>query len=199
MKKHTRFLELFSGLSIILTLLGIGCSASIFLTAENVVSAAVPASSIYDDPPLDVLVIPSAAFRNDGINPNVAYFYSGGGYWRGGGVLTCLMAPVYLPRIATIKQMWATVYDNDTYYDLGLSLFRVDNFNGDVITMAQLSTSGASTALLSLNDMSVQQGLVNYPQYSYYLGTCLGSSLNRLYNVRIWYSSYKIYLPLIAK
>ena len=111
----------------------------------------------------------------------------------------CFMAPVYLPRIGTIYQVWATVYDNDADHDIWLNLYRVDNYSGAVISMAELISSGASTSLSSINDYTISQGAINYPQYSYYLGTCLASSLLRLYNVRVWYSDYETHLPLITK
>jgi len=109
------------------------------------------------------------------------------------------MAPVYLPRIGTVYQVWATIYDNDASREFWLNLFRVDNYTGDVVTLAELTSSGASTSLESIYDVTIEGGLVNYPQYSYYLGTCLASSSLRLYNVRVWYSDYETHLPMITR
>lgn len=199
MKKQTTFLRFFSGVLLILVLLGIGGSASVLNPTGKVVSAAAPVSSVSAEPVAHVLVIPSAEFRHDGNYPDEGFFSFHGGYWSGDPMSPCFMAPVYLPRIGTIYQVWATVYDNDADFDIWLNLYRVDNYSGAVISMAELISSGASTSLSSINDYTISQGTINYPQYSYYLGTCLASSLLRLYNVRVWYSDYETHLPLITK
>jgi len=200
MKKQTTFLRFFSGVLLILVLIGSGSSASVLQSNDKTVSAAAPASSLQAQPVNHVLVVPSADFRHDGNNPNMGFYSFWGGYWRGDSTLSpCFMAPVYLPRIAKVYQVWATAYDNDTGVDLWLDLYRVDNYSGTVITMASLNSSGASTSLQSISDNTVQQGVVIYPQYSYYLGTCLPSSSLRLYNVRVWYSNYETFLPVITR
>lgn len=198
MRKQTAFLRLFSGVLIILVLLGMGSSASVLQATDKVVNAAAPTSSVTAETG-HVLVVPAAAFRHDGNFPNVGFYSFWGGYWRGDSANTpCYMAPVYLPRVADIYQVWATVYDNDDAGDFFVTLFKVENYTGTVSTIAELSSSGASTSLTSIYDTSVQDE-VRYPQYSYYLGTCLSSSSHRLYNVRVWYSNYEIHLPLINR
>lgn len=199
MKKQTTFLRFFSGVLLILVFSGIGGSASILKATGNVVSAAAPVSSVNAQPVGHVLVIPSAEFRHDGNSPDLGFFSFSGGYWRGEAGSPCLMAPVYLPRIGTVYQVWATIYDNDASREFWLNLFRVDNYTGDVVTLAELTSSGASTSLESIYDVTIEGGLVNYPQYSYYLGTCLASSSLRLYNVRVWYSDYETHLPMITR
>lgn len=199
MKKQTTFLRFFSGVLLILVLSGIGGSASILNPTGKVVSAASPPSSVNVLPAGHVLVIPSAEFRHDGNKPDMGMFFFSGGYWMGDAVSPCFMAPVYLPRVGTIYQVWATVYDNDASLDLWLNLYRVDNYSGTVTSLAELISSGASTSLQSIYDITIEQGLVNYPQYSYYLGTCLASSSLRLYNVRVWYSDYETFLPVITR
>jgi len=149
----------------------------------------------------DVLVIPSASFRSDGNYPEYSFYWFGGGYWHGNDAYsTCLMAPVYVPDGVKIIEVWATVYDNDGVNDFWINLYREDNYSGSVNIMAQLSSAGQSTSLISAYDVSVSYGDVNYPNYSYYLGTCLGDLDHRLYNVRVWYEfSYMNYLPILAK
>lgn len=199
MKEQTTFLRFFSGVLLILVLSGIGGSASILKPTGNVVSAAAPVSSVNAQPVGHVLVIPSAEFRHDGNSPDLGFFSFSGGYWRGEAGSPCLMAPVYLPRIGTVYQVWATVYDNDASLDFWLNLYRVDNYSGNVVTLAELTSSGASTSLESIYDVTIEGGLVNYPQYSYYLGTCLSSNSIHLYNVRVWYSDYETHLPMITR
>ncbi len=149
----------------------------------------------------DVLVIPAASFRNDGNDPAAPYFWFNGGYWYGNdSYSTCFMAPVYVPDGVNIYQVWATVFDNDGVNDLWISLYRQDNYTGIVSQMASMASAGESTSLASAYDISVNNGKVSYPQYSYYLGTCLSDSNHRLYNVRVWYEfSYMNYLPILAK
>jgi hypothetical protein len=200
MKKQTAFLRIFSLVLLILVLLGTGSSASVLQSNDKVVSAAAPATSVQAQPVNHVLVIPSAEFRPDGNIPDAGFYWFGGGYWVGEtSPSPCFMAPVYLPRIGTVYQVWATVYDNDVSQNIWLNLYRIDNYTGTVTTMAELSTSGASTALGSIYDITIQQGLVSYPQYSYYLGTCLNSASHRLYNVRVWYRDYETHLPMIRR
>lgn len=200
MKKQKAFLGLFSGVLIILVLLGTGSSAAVLQSTGNVVSAAPLPSNVSAQPAVHVLVIPSAEFRHDGNFPDAGMFWFLGGYWEGAPAPSpCFMAPVYLPRIANVIEVWATVYDNDSDNDFWLRLYRVDNYSGAVTLMADSSTSGASTGLRSLYDSTIQQGLVSHPQYSYYLGTCLNSASHRLYNVRVWYSDYETHLPMITR
>lgn len=199
MKKQTTFLRFFSGVLLILVLSGIAGSASILKPTGNVVSAAAPVSSVNAQPVAHVHVIPSAEFRHDGNFPDLGFFSFSGGYWVGDTPSPCFMAPVYLPRVGTIYQVWATIYDNDADLNIWLNLYRVDNYTGTVIALAELISSGASTSLESIYDVTIEQGLVSYPQYSYYLGTCLASSSLRLYNVRVWYSDYETHLPMITR
>jgi len=201
MKKRNAFPGLFSGVLIILLLLGTGSSASVLRSTGTVVSAAAPASSVTALPTNHVLVIPSAEFRHDGNLPDKGFFSFWGGYWRGEASpnIPCFMAPVYLPRIADVYEVWATVYDNDASLNIWLNLYRVDNYTGVVTSLAELTSSGASTSLESIYDITISQGLISYPQYSYYLGTCMASPSLRLYNVRVWYSDYETHLPLITR
>lgn len=199
MKKQTAFLKVFSGVMIILILFGMGSSANASGSTGKLVDAVSSPYGLDATQTGHVLVIPAAEFRSDGYVPNGGFFSFWGGYWMGDGTDTpCFMAPVYLPRVARIYQVWATTYDNDDIADLWLRLYRVDNYNGNVLVIADLFSSGASTSLVSLYDTSVSEE-VSYPYYSYYLGTCLTSASHRIYNVRVWYSDYQTHLPLITR
>lgn len=200
MKRRTAFHRLFSGMLVILVLFGAGSSATLLQATDKMVSAAAPPSGLTAVMTNHVLVIPAAEFRHDGYFPNAGFFTFFGGYWRGATESPCFMAPVYIPRIATIDQVFATIYDNDDIEDFWLSLYRVDNYTGDVFLVAELFSSGASTSLVGISDITIgEEGKVSYPQYSYYLGTCLPSLQHRLYNVRVWYSDYQTHLPMITR
>lgn len=201
MKQQKTFLVALIAVLIILALSGTGSSAQELQSNAKVVSAAAPNSSVNALATTHVLVIPAAEFRHDGNKPDKGFFSFLGGYWRGEASpnIPCFMAPVYIPRVANISEVWASVYDNDGEADFWINLYRVDNYSGAVTSMATLNSSGSSSSLKSIYDLSIQGGTVSYPQYSYYLGTCLESSSHRLYSVRVWYYDYETHLPMIMK
>lgn len=151
----------------------------------------------------NVTVIPAAAFRSDGVSPDGYFFSFSGGYLLGSATTPCLMAPVYLPPDADqITQVWATVIDNgdEDWNFFWMNLYRVHNYTGEVTQLATLQTSGASPMLQQIQTTSIQAGQVSFPDYSYYLGTCLHSANIRLYSVRIWYDDHYVsYFPLISR
>jgi hypothetical protein len=134
------------------------------------------------------LVIPAAAFSSDGYAPDSFYMWFVGGYMRGTSAHDgCVKAPAYLPNGATVTNVYATVYDNDGSYNIGINLKRVNNGTGVTATMASLSSTGTSSAMRNIADLSIDHPLIDYPQYSYYVTTCLLSSDIRLYSVRIYF------------
>jgi len=147
------------------------------------------------------LVIPGAAFHSDGYDPGSMFFSFWGGYMRGGNINTCVTAPVYLPQGVTIYDIYASVVDNDAAANVWIDLYRVDNYNGAVDVMAEMSTTApyASSAITTLNDWPLSYPIVSYPSYSYYVGACLTSANTYLYSVRIWYDQYNLYLPALFK
>ncbi len=124
MKNQKAFLITFTGVLIILALLGISGSASALHSSGEVVSAAALTGSVNSYPVSHVLVVPSAEFRHDGNIPDMGFFSFLGGYWVGEtSANPCFMAPVYLPRVGTISEVWATIYDNDAGLDFWLNLY----------------------------------------------------------------------------
>jgi hypothetical protein len=135
------------------------------------------------------LVIPAADFTDDGADPDSLFFPFGGGYFQGDSAnYGCLVAPVYLPNGATVTDIFATVYDNDATYNLSMNLRRVDNFNGGAITMAAMTTAGTFAGVQVVSESMITEPLVLYPDFSYYITTCLLSGNIRLYSVRLYYS-----------
>jgi hypothetical protein len=141
--------------------------------------------AVYGSP----LVIPAADFREDGFHPGTAWYQFGSGYWQGtASAYGCLMAPAYLPAGATVATFWASLVDNATAAYVNVSLHRVDNYSGAHVTMASISTSGVTSTIQNLFDLSIVSPTVYYPTYSYYVTTCLPSANTRLYSVRIYYT-----------
>lgn len=147
------------------------------------------------------LVIPAAAFRSDGHDPDAIFFSFIGGYVRGEHGNSCLMAPVYLPQFATAEIIYASAYDNDSNsgVNLWINLYRMHNYTGAVDLMAHMETTSDMDAIQVLSDPSIDYNSVSYPTYSYYIGTCLESTNTRLYSVRIYYTEQLIFLPLVLR
>jgi hypothetical protein len=148
-------------------------------------SAPSGVESVYSSP----LVIPGAEFRSDGFDPDSIFFSFGNGYAQGEHANSCMMAPVYVPNGVTIEEIYASVYDNDANsgVNIWVKLYRVNNFSGDVDTMAAMETTSQSTGVQVISDTSISYPNVVYPDYSYYVGACMESNAIRLYSVRIYY------------
>lgn len=135
------------------------------------------------------LVIPAAAFTADGSNPDSMFFPFGGGYFSGDSEnYGCMVAPAYLPQGAEITDMYVSVYDDDSAFDISVNLRKVDNFNGGAaVSMASASTSGQFAGIQTISDYTIVEPVVLYPDYSYYVTTCVLSGSIRLYSVRLYY------------
>ena len=131
--------------------------------------------------------IPAAAFHSDGFYPDCFFFYFYGGY-----ITTtlssgcCVSTPVHVPEGAVIYQVWMSAIDNSGSSDQSLRLFRVNKNTGTVDIMAIVSTSGQSASIGDFSDTSIDNPTVVYPDYAYYIGTCLRPNIH-LYTVRVWY------------
>lgn len=147
-----------------------------------------PAGNIGSQSYSSPLVIPAADFSSDGFDPDSFRFSFIGGYMTGQNVNNCQQAPAYLPAGAAVSNLFVSLYDNDAANDLALEVRRVNNFNGQSDTMASVKSTGASGTLKSLNDASIANPTIVYPDYSYYVTTCLASNQLRFYSVRIYYS-----------
>jgi hypothetical protein len=148
-----------------------------------------------------LVVIPAAAFVSDGFLPDSFFFPFGGGYFQGNGSnYGCMEAPVYVPAGRNLLRMYASVYDNDPTRSISIALRRVDNFGGGTTNMASVSTSSADVfnGVQILSDTSVIEQSVAFPDYSYYITTCLGSSDIRLYSVRLYIVADQ-YLPSMQR
>ncbi len=148
------------------------------------------------------LVVPAAAFASDGFDPDSLFFSFGGGYMTGNAQnYGCVDAPVYLPQSAIVKNMFVSLYDNDASRGMTATFWRVDNFTGSVNQLGSVSTTagGADAAIQVLNDNTITFPDIRYPDYSYYVTSCLGSSSLRLYSVRFQYAFSEAFLPAVSK
>jgi len=134
------------------------------------------------------LVIPAADFSSDGFDPDGFRFSFSGGYLAGQSSNNCLQAPAYLPDDAVVYDFFVTFYDNNDSNNIFLELRRVNNFTGDVSVLASVQSSGASGTIRSVRDNTIANGTIIYPDYSYYVTTCLPATNLRLYSTRIYYS-----------
>jgi hypothetical protein len=134
------------------------------------------------------LVIPAAGFTDDGFNPESMFFPFSGGYFAGDAdAYGCMVAPAYLPAGAVVIDMFATVYDDDATFNITVNLRRVDNFSGGTDTMAAAATSGSFAGVTTVADGTIDFPTVVYPDYSYYVTTCVQSGSSRLYSVRLYF------------
>lgn len=102
----------------------------------------------------------------------------------------CLQAPAYLPHGATITSMYASLVDDDPSDNIFVTLRRTPNYSlTGSQDMASVSTSGASSDIVTPVDSTVDHPVVDFPNYSYAIQVCLNSTNTKLYSVRIYYTS----------
>jgi hypothetical protein len=103
----------------------------------------------------------------------------------------CVEAPISFTDGVTLTDFYVSVYDNDVFYSAVVNLWRVDNIFGTVTPQAAVETSrpGASDGLQVLHTASIAEPVVAYPDYAYYLTTCLRSTDIRLYSARVYFQA----------
>ncbi|MEN8163326.1 MAG: hypothetical protein ABFS37_04290 [Acidobacteriota bacterium] len=136
------------------------------------------------------LVIPSAAFHNDGDDPEGFWFHPDG-YLEGEGAGVKMIAAVYLPSYATVESF--TLYavdgtDSCPIPSVNAWLYRVEISNGDVSMMALTATSGASSAMQERVDSSIAYPVVSNLQYRYFVRVDFCASTHDFYSIAIDYS-----------
>jgi len=135
------------------------------------------------------LVISAADFRSDGGVPNSSMFWflqgSIEGNANGNG---CIMAPVYLPNNAEVYQMWASMVDNEASYTTYVDFRRVDNYTGAMTTLAHVETTVDSPSVVNIGDNTITEPVIQYPDFSYYITTCVSNPLNKILSVRFWFN-----------
>jgi len=100
----------------------------------------------------------------------------------------CIMAPVYLPNNAEVYQMWASMVDNEASYTTYVDFRRVDNYTGAMTTLAHVETTVDSPSVVNIGDNTITEPVIQYPDFSYYITTCVSNPLNKILSVRFWFN-----------
>ncbi len=142
-------------------------------------------------PATSPLVIPAAAFATNGSDPSSHRMVWFEGYLAGtalpGG---CVQAPAYLPDNTEITSFYISYIDEDGGQNFSVWLTRTTNTSvAPFLDLATITTSGSDPAVRTAWDTSIQQPIVNLPEYSYYVGACLPSSSTKLISARIYFES----------
>lgn len=130
------------------------------------------------------LVVPAAAFSDDGATAGNGIYVFASGQVLGGGVGYCIKAPVVLPGGSTIIAVRGFLFDNDAGNATNVQLRRVANTGGTSEVLANVATSAESAGIQEVVDGSVVNGQVS-SDYAYALTACLGSSSTRIQSVHI--------------
>jgi len=137
------------------------------------------------------LVIPAADLVPQVRFMDFEYVYPGG-YAKGVNTVN-LYGPALLPEGATVTSAFAVVYDNEPgsdplYDETSVSLRRTAPSTGMGDDLARMSTSGASSEVQVILDLSVTNALVDYPGYTYNLGVSLPGPDHRFYALIVYYT-----------
>jgi len=130
------------------------------------------------------LVVPAAAFSDDGVSASLYFFDANFGYVRGSLGGGCIKAPVVLPPGNTITAVRGFLLDDDISQSVGVDLQRIPNTGGTPSILATVSPALDSTDVQEIVDTTVANGVVSN-DYTYYLATCLESSTTRVYSIHI--------------
>jgi hypothetical protein len=137
------------------------------------------------------LVIPAAGFVSNGVDPEGHYFHAGG-YLNGEGYDNRMVAPVYLPDGATVREIQAMVYDNTdscgTIPNVGAGLHRVSFNDGTASDMAYTITSGHSSSPQVISDSSISGATIDNDLYAYWVHLDFCSMSHRIYAVVVYYT-----------
>jgi hypothetical protein len=131
------------------------------------------------------MVIPAAAFINDGQDPDGFDFRTGG--IEGLGTPVEMVAPVYLPDGATVRGLRAYIYDNtdscgSNREDVDIFLVETNLVEGTASTIAITTSSGAD-------------GFVDYePTHTLYAGNATINNGSNMYwlQMRICSPSHRV-------
>lgn len=138
----------------------------------------------------NVQVLAAADFSSDGFAPDGYFFSFAEGHIKGGPSV-CLMAPASPPDGSTITEFWASVIDKDILdtNHASLTFYRVSNTTGVVNILATLVSTNIN-GVQQLSDLTIpaEYSDVQYPNYSYYVGTCLPEDTLELVSARVWWT-----------
>ena len=136
------------------------------------------------------LVIPAAAFHNDGEDPSGFWFHPDG-HLEGSGYGVKMIAAVYLPQNATVESFTLFAVDATDSCEvpsINAWLYRVEISNGDLSMMAVTATSGASPFMQERVDSSIDYATVSNLQYRYFVRVDFCAYTHDFYSISIDYS-----------
>ena len=149
------------------------------------------AANLNGFPATSPLVIPAAAFATNGDSPSSTNMIWYEGYIAGTALAGgCIQAPVYLPDNTEITSFYISYIDEDGGQDFTVWLTRTTNTSvAAFLDLATASTTGSSPDVRTAWDTSIQEPIVQLPEYSYYVSTCLPSASTKLISARIYFES----------
>ena len=162
-------------------------SAGIILILAAIATASPAVAIEGHSPPL---IIPAAAFHNDGDDPNGFYFHPDG-YLEGDGAPVKMYAAVYLPENATVESftLYAVDWTNScTVPSVNAWLYRVPIIDNVLTQIAGVATSGSLSTMQTPTDTTISAGAINNFMYRYFVRVDFCSHLHDFYAVEIDYS-----------
>lgn len=136
------------------------------------------------------LIIPAAAFHNDGHNIT-GFFFHPNGYLNGDGSPATMYAAVYLPANATLDRFTLHAVDGSTSCaepEVKAWLYSIPVIDTPASIMANVSTSGSSSIMQSPSASLASSPPVDNLGHRYYVRVDLCSSLHDFYSVQIDYT-----------
>lgn len=136
------------------------------------------------------LVIPAAAFHNDGQDPEGFYFHQNGRL-EGQGSGVTMVAAATLPQGATVVGFTLHGVDGTDACEvpsINAWLYRVEISDGDVSLMASIATSGASVTMQHPTDDTIGFAAVSNFLYRYYVRVDFCGYTHDFYAVDIEYT-----------
>ena len=142
------------------------------------------AAAAYTSP----LVISAADFSADGFNPDSMFFSFGGGYWTGDSEnYGCMIALfICLPMQPLARCLYRCM--TATQPEISPSMCDASIISTVAATQASASSSGDFAGVQVISDITIDNAIVQHPDYSYYATTCLLSESLRLYSLRLYYT-----------
>lgn len=144
------------------------------------------------------LVVPAAAFRSDGTNPEQLRYAANLGFLQGQDVEGAFaVAPIYIPDGATISAIQASVFDGfdgpgscdgASNKNVAVWVERVNNTTGEESQMVFFNTTGINPNIQHLLDTSINFPTVEYPEYAYFAVVKVCSSAHTFIALQIFYS-----------
>ncbi|RLE17425.1 MAG: hypothetical protein DRJ65_22790 [Acidobacteria bacterium] len=136
------------------------------------------------------MVIPAAAFHNDGEDPN-GFYFNQNGYLEGDGTGVKMFAGAHLPQGATVESLTLYAVDGTDACDLPSVtawLFRVPVGEAQLSEMVGVATDGASSAIQEPTSSSITDGVIDNLFYRYFVRVDFCAATHKFLAVAIDYS-----------